>query len=118
MVLKQRNRIIGHQPFTPFQVGDKAWLDGKNLQLSQPTAKLGAWHFSPFKVTKVISLVMYRLELPPLWKVFDTFHASLLSSYKKMEQHGANFLKPPPEIIKGVEEYEVKAILGYRVYGW
>ena len=34
-----------------------------------------------------------------------------------MKQHGANFLKPPPKVIEGAEEYEVEAILGYQVYG-
>jgi hypothetical protein len=65
----------------------------------------------------VISPVVYCLELPPLWKVLNTFHVSLLSPYKETEQHGPNFLEPPPEIIEGVKEYEVEAILGYRVYG-
>ena len=68
-------------------------------------------------VTKVISPVVYHLQLPPSWKVFDTFHVSLLSPYKEMEQHGTNFLKPPSEVVEGTEEYEVKAILGYWVYG-
>lgn len=64
-------------------------------------------------VTKVISPVVYRLQLPPSWKVFDTFHVSLLSPYKETEQHGTNFLEPPPEVVEGTEEYEVEVILGY-----
>ena len=34
-----------------------------------------------------------------------------------MEEHGANFLEPPPDIIEGEEEYEVEWILTLRQYG-
>jgi len=40
------------------------------------------------------------------------FHASLLTSYKETDEHGTNFLKPPPKLIEGEEEWEVKQILG------
>ena len=61
--------------------------------------------------------MVYRLELPPTWKVFGTFHASLLSPYRKTEEHGQNFLEPPPEVIEGEEEYEVEQVLGQRTHG-
>jgi hypothetical protein len=61
--------------------------------------------------------VVYGLTLPPTWKIFPTFHASLLSPYKETEEHGANFLEPPPELVGGNEEYEVEKVLGHRVHG-
>jgi Chromo (CHRromatin Organisation MOdifier) domain len=66
----------------------------------------------------VISDVVFKLKLPYQWlkrKVHPVFHASLLSPYKEMEEHGPNFLEPPPEVIKGAEEYEVEAILGDKI---
>jgi hypothetical protein len=35
-----------------------------------------------------------------------------------MEEHGTNFLEPPPELVDRTEEYEVDKILGYRTHGW
>jgi hypothetical protein len=60
---------------------------------------------------------VYQLKLPASWKIFLTFHASLLSPYHETSEHGANYLEPPPDVIKGQEEYEVEEILGQRTYG-
>jgi hypothetical protein len=35
-----------------------------------------------------------------------------------MEAHRANYLKPPPDIIGGKEEYEVKRILDSKRIRW
>jgi hypothetical protein len=79
--------------------------------------KLAAQQLGPFTISKVISPVVYRLTLPPTWKIFPTFHASLLSPYKETEEHGTNFLEPPPELVGGNEEYEVEKVLGHRTHG-
>ena len=42
------------------------------------------------------------------------FHASLLLPYKETEAHGPNFVRPPPELIEGQEEYNVKEIRDYK----
>ena len=68
-------------------------------------------------MSKVISPVVYQLVLPMSWKILNTFHASLLSPYKEMGEHGPNFTEPPPELIEGAEEYEVESILGQCTYG-
>ena len=60
---------------------------------------------------------MYQLELPPQWKIHDVFHADLLTPYSKMELHGPNFMKPPPDLIDGEEEYEIEEVLQSRRYG-
>ena len=42
----------------------------------------------PFTITNVTSHVAYQLNLPRNWKIHNVFHASLLSPYKEMEEHG------------------------------
>jgi Chromo (CHRromatin Organisation MOdifier) domain len=82
--------------------------------MSHPFTKLEPKHYEPFSITKVISDIVLKLKLPYQWikyKVHPVFHASLLSPYKETEEHGPNFLEPPPEVIEGAEEYKVKAIL-------
>jgi hypothetical protein len=65
----------------------------------------------------VINSVVFKLELPEQWKqkcLHPVFHVSLLTPYKEMEEHGANFLEPPPDIIEGEEEYKVEQVLDSR----
>ena len=81
------------------------------------SAKLATKWYGPFIVSKVILPVVYQLVLPTSWKIFNTFHASLLLSYKETGEHGPNFMEPPSKLIKGAEEYEVKSILGQCTYG-
>ena len=45
------------------------------------------------------------------------FHATLLRQYKETEVCGANFPKPPPELIEGEEVYKIENILQHRKRG-
>jgi hypothetical protein len=45
------------------------------------------------------------------------FHAVLLTPYCETPEHGPNYIKPPPELIDGHEEYEVEAILAHKRKG-
>ena len=100
--------------FTPWKVGDKVWLEGKNLQLHYLTKKLAPKWEGPFEISQVVSPLAYRLWLPPTWKIHDVFHASLLSTYWETAEHRLNFINPPPEEIEGEEEEEVTEILLHR----
>ena len=103
---------------SPFPVGLKVWLEGTNLRLpSNVTPKLSPRRYRPFKVVFQVSKVAYHLKLPPSWKIHDIFHASLLTPYKETEQHGPNFLEPPPEILDRDPEWEVKKVLKERSFG-
>ena len=62
-----------HKP-EEFQVGEQVWLSMKDISTGQPKKKLDIKREGPFK----ISNVAYRLELPPTWKIHDSFHVSKL----------------------------------------
>ena len=64
-----------------------------------------------------MSPVNYRLELPTQWSIHPVFHIDLLTPYREMPIHGANYLCPPPDLINGEEEYEVEHVLAKRRIG-
>jgi hypothetical protein len=100
-----------------YQVGDQVWLEGRHLCTNQPTAKLAPKRHRPFKVIQVMSPVNYRLELPTQWSIHDVFHTDLLTPYCETSTHGANYQCPPPDLVDGVEEYEVERVLDSCRYG-
>jgi hypothetical protein len=87
------------------------------LHTNQPTAKLAPKHHGPFKVIQVMSPVNYRLELPTEWSIHDVFHTDLLTPYRETPTHGTNYQRPPPDLVEGVEEYEVERVLDSCRYG-
>jgi Chromo (CHRromatin Organisation MOdifier) domain len=117
MLVKRAERKKGQRHYQGHEEGDKVWLEGTNLKRMHPKAKLDAKRYRPFTITKKISPVVFKLELPSHWQIHDIFHASLLTPYKEMEEHGRNFVQPAPELIKGEEEYEVEQVLNSRRWG-
>jgi hypothetical protein len=92
-----------------FQEGDQVWLEGRHIKMHQPMAKLGAKRHGPFKITRVLSPLNYQLELPAQWRIHNVFHVDLLTPYRETDFHGRNYERPPPDLINGEEEYEIKA---------
>src|SRR5882757_7190279 len=104
-------------PKDVFKLNDQVWLESKHLALPHQSKKLAPKRVGPFRITKVISPVTFRLDLPPSWRIHDVFHASLLTPYRETAAYGPNFIKPPPDLIDGEEEYEVEAVLNHRMFG-
>jgi hypothetical protein len=67
--------------FVPFKVGDKVWLDTRNLKMIYHK-KMALKREGPFEITKVIGPITYLLKLPASWKIHDVFHAALLRPRK------------------------------------
>jgi hypothetical protein len=116
-MIKAQQSWVKHRDMPKYKEGDLVWLEGKNLRINQPTAKLAPRRHGPFKITQVMSNVNYRLELPTQWSIHPVFHIDLLTPYKETIMHGPNFTRPTPELVDGEEEYSVEKILDSRHFG-
>ena len=112
------NRMIKQRRtnFVPFKKGDKVWLDARNLKTLYHK-KMAPKREGPFEITEVIGPVTYWLKLPQTWKIHNVFHTALLRQYKENQIYGANFDRPPAELVEGEEFYEVENILRHRKRG-
>ena len=97
--------------FEPYQIGDKVWLEGRNLTTTHPSSKLAPRRYGPFSITRVVSRTSYQLKLPLQWKIHDIFHATLLTPYKETALNGKSYQEPAPDLIDGQPEWEVESIL-------
>jgi Chromo (CHRromatin Organisation MOdifier) domain len=113
------NQTAGTAPVTPsaYQIGSEVWLDATNLHMMGTNTKIDPLRYGPFKIIKEISPVVYQLVLPSEWKIHDVFHTSLLSPYTETDTHGPNFVRPPPDLIGGEQEYEVEHIINHQHTG-
>ncbi len=81
------------------------------------SVKLAPRRHGPFPITQVISPVTYKLALPHQWTIHPMFHASLLTPYSEIKEHGENYSQPPPDLVGDVEQYEVEAIHSHQRQG-
>jgi hypothetical protein len=116
-MIKAQQSWVKHRDTPKYKEGNLVWLEGKNLRINQPTAKLAPRRHRPFKIIQVMSTVNYRLELPTQWSIHPVFHIDLLTPYKETIMHGPKFTRPAPELIDGEEEYSVEKILDSRHFG-
>jgi Chromo (CHRromatin Organisation MOdifier) domain len=93
------------------------WLDATNLCTIGTNTKIDPLQYGPFKIIKEILPVAYQLVLPSEWKIHDVFHASLLSPYTETDMHGPNFMRPPLDLVRGEQEYEVECIINHQHTG-
>jgi len=98
-----------------FQVGDKVWLDSRNLQTDRPARKLDYKRVGPFRILEKIGTRSFRLELPKSMKVHPVFHIQLLERFRPDVIPGRTQKPPPPLIVAGQEEWEVEAILDSKL---
>ena len=102
--------------YKKFEVGDKVWLDARNLHLKM-TRKLTPRRLGPFEIIEEISPVVYKLRLPETWRVHNVFHASLLTPQVVTPKYGVPADPPLPELVDGESEFEVEAILQHKFIG-
>ena len=111
--------MIARKPglaYKKFEVGDKVWLDARNLHLKM-TCKLTPRRLGPFEIVEEILPVVFKLKLPEAWRVHNVFHASLLTPQVTTPEYGIPVEPPLPELVDGESEYEVENILQHKFMG-
>ena len=99
--------------------GDQVLLSTRHLctLATHLLMKLKRHWVGPFHISKVISLVAYRLELLIGWQIHPTFHANHLKAYIRHPNFEREVEPPPPILVDGELEYEVEAILSHHGKG-
>lgn len=114
------NRTRSHKVF---KVGDKVWLDSayrrSHMTVVNAKQKLNPRWLGPFKVKRVISDVVYELELSFAYqKIHPVVHVSFLKEHKdgdeKFPGRPGRVPPPPPEEIEGEKHYPVSSFLNHR----
>jgi hypothetical protein len=91
-VAQNRQKIYANQNKTPreFKMEDHVYLRIKPRRSSLKMgacAKLAPWYCGPFEVLDRVGPIACRLTLPPIVKVHNVFHVSLLKIYVHDSNH-------------------------------
>jgi len=100
-----------------YKVGDKVWLEGKDIKTDRPSQKLSDRRYGPFKITKVVSPNVYQLALPPSMKLHPVFHTVKLRPFVPDPISGRQQPERPPPVIPGENpEWDVECIKDSRLW--
>ena len=115
-MLLQEHRNKRRKPATELRPEDKAYVQKCGAKKDQSSASLDDKYWGPFPVKQRVGQNSYKLELPPQTRIHPVFNSNVLKQAVTNLFPGQQFQnKPPPDIIKGQEEYKVKAILDKKV---
>ncbi|THC87386.1 hypothetical protein EYZ11_013167 [Aspergillus tanneri] len=103
-----------HRTSAPaYRVGDKVWLDLRNIRTERPSKKLDIRN-AKYTIIEKVGSHAYRLNTPP--GIHNVFHVMLLrpaNSNPFPSQQNDDY-QPPPQLVDGEEEYLVQEILDER----
>ena len=94
--------------------GDEVYLLRRNIATKRPSSKLDYKKLGPFRISKKINNVTFKLNLPKTMKIHDTFHISLLEPKPRNMRESRN--THPPEVENEEDDrdethYEVEKLL-------
>ncbi|KAL6199969.1 hypothetical protein ACLB2K_029751 [Fragaria x ananassa] len=101
-----------------FAVDD--WVYLKLQHYKQQSVKQQGWnklsprYFGPFQISERVGKVAYRLKLPPIAKIHNVFHVSLLK--RKVGEGVHTSPQLPPVIDPGNLKWEPIAVLDKRMF--
>ncbi|CAG8765220.1 18492_t:CDS:1, partial [Dentiscutata erythropus] len=95
--------------------GDKVWLLRRNIHTKWPSEKLDYQKLAYLLSVKKINTVSYCLTLPPAFKIYNTFHISLLEPYMVNTFPGRAIELLLLMVVDKEYEYDVNEILDTKL---
>ncbi len=104
----------------PWKVGQQVMLSTGNLKTPGRAPKLCSYWIGPFSIKRVLSCIVYELELPANMKIHPVFHVShlkLANESTSFPSRPVNDNRPPAELLDDTKEevFEVERILNKRI---
>jgi len=96
-----------------YRIGDRVWLDARNIRTHRPCRNLDHRRLGPFAIKRIVSSHAYELELPRGIDIHPVQPVSLLDLAADDPLPGQRSPPPPPVI---VQEWFVEQILDSRVF--
>jgi hypothetical protein len=104
-----------------FEIGERVWLQLRPEQYHERISrKLAPRYAGPFKIIELIpkgdpDAVSVMLETPKSFGKAKSYHVSRLKMFvQDADPNRGQVLRPDPDVIEDVEEYEVEAIMNHR----
>jgi RNase H-like domain found in reverse transcriptase/Integrase zinc binding domain/Chromo (CHRromatin Organisation MOdifier) domain len=102
-----------------FKVGEQVYLSTEKLNITSGVSKLNPKFIGPFSISKVINPVAVQLQLPPHFKIHNSFHVSRIKRVKTTDRfpNRPTLEKPPPVIQADNDkesEWEIEKIVEKR----
>lgn len=96
-----------------YRVGEKVWLDLRNIRTERPSKKLGSRQ-AKFTVLEKIGSHAYRLDTPH--SIHNVFHTMLLrpAATDSFPSQQNDDYQPPAEMVDGNEEWVIEGVLDER----
>ena len=95
------------------------WLDTRNIQTKRPSKKLFNKFDNFFLIIKIVSLHVYKLELPHYGTIHPVFQTNFLKPGSDDPLPGQLTTTPPPVFIiddEGQNTWEMTKILNFKMY--
>jgi hypothetical protein len=97
-------------------VGDKVWLDTRNMSTAYPSKKLDWKRIGQYEITEGISPRAYQIKLPSQLQIYNVQPISRLERSAR-DPVALQKQEPPPQVIvEEEEEYEVERIDDSRLF--
>ena len=115
-VLLQKHRNKQRKPATELRLKDKAYVHKRRARKDQPSVSLDDKYWGSFPIKQKVGQSSHKLELPPQTRIHPVFNSNVFKQAATNPFPGQQLQnEPPPDIIKGQEEYKVKVILDKKV---
>src|ERR1700690_4106547 len=89
-----KSRRVG----TELRIGDKVWMDARNLSTARPSKNLDWKRSGPYEITEVVSPWAYRVKLPCQLRIHDVQPISRLEKSAQDPLPNQKQEPPPPVI--------------------